>query len=236
MAKKKRVIRNVVKEENNPQPIITAGDRTCYVYFDTEFTGLRKDTSLISIGLVTSDGDTFYAEFTDYNKEYVDEWIEENVIKNLLNPKTVLEGSHWAMSGTTAEIREQLLNWLAPFKEAERPVQFVSDVSHYDFVLLIDLILGDSKLTAIDLPSYISACCVDLNQDIGTAIQRIKPDNVSEEEFNKNFVPSIAAFNISRGELVSKIPEFQYEGNEHNSLYDALVIKAIHQNLWNIEK
>ena len=36
------------------------------IFFDTEFTGLHKDTSLISIGLVDEDGKTFYAEFLDY--------------------------------------------------------------------------------------------------------------------------------------------------------------------------
>lgn len=31
-------------------------------FFDTEFTGLRKDTTLISIGIVSDTGDRFYAE------------------------------------------------------------------------------------------------------------------------------------------------------------------------------
>ena len=218
------------------KPMITAGDRECYIYFDTEFTGLRKNTSLISIGLVTSDGKTFYAEFTDYNKEFVDDWINENVISNLVSPENVFNGDNWTMSGTSLEIREQLFEWLAPYKEQGKLIQFVSDVSHYDFVLLIDLLLGDEKLSAIDLPDGISPCCIDVNQDIATSIQRTKPEDVSEEEFNKNFVPAYAAFNFSREEMISGVSNFKYEGNKHNSLYDALVIRAIHQTLWNIEK
>ena len=35
------------------------------VFFDTEFTGLYKDTNLISIGLVSEDGKEFYAEIDD---------------------------------------------------------------------------------------------------------------------------------------------------------------------------
>ena len=54
------------------------------LYFDTEFTGLQKDTSLISIGIVSDSGRKFYAEFTDYDKSKVDEWIQDNVIRNLL--------------------------------------------------------------------------------------------------------------------------------------------------------
>ena len=210
-------------------PIITAGDRTCYVYFDTEFTGLRKDTSLISIGLVDCDGRTFYGEFTDYNKEQVDEWIENNVITNLTNPETVTEGNAWTVTGTTPVVREYLWKWLEPFKQNGKLIQFVSDVAHYDFVLLVDLLLGDPKLTALDLPDGISACCLDVNQDIATSIQ------VPQTDDNTNFVPMYAAFNFDREELVNSVPNFNYEGNKHNSLYDAMVIRAIHQNLWDIE-
>jgi hypothetical protein len=54
------------------------------IFFDTEFTGLHKNTTLISIGLISEDGKTFYAEFTDYDKSQVDSWLQENVINNLV--------------------------------------------------------------------------------------------------------------------------------------------------------
>ena len=41
------------------------------IFFDTEFTGLHKNTTLISIGMIAEDGKTFYAEFTDYNENNV---------------------------------------------------------------------------------------------------------------------------------------------------------------------
>ena len=53
------------------------------LYFDTEFTGLHKNTTLISIGIISEDGKTFYAELNDYDKSQVDEWIQSNVIDNL---------------------------------------------------------------------------------------------------------------------------------------------------------
>ena len=49
------------------------------VFFDSEFTGLRQDTTLISIGLVAEDGHMFYAELTDYDRNQVYPWLEENV-------------------------------------------------------------------------------------------------------------------------------------------------------------
>ena len=53
------------------------------LYFDTEFTGLKQKTTLISIGIVSENGRQFYAEFRDYDRSMVDSWISENVISKL---------------------------------------------------------------------------------------------------------------------------------------------------------
>ena len=53
------------------------------IFFDTEFTGLHKNTTLISIGLVDENDRTFYGEFLGYDGNQVDDWIKENVINNL---------------------------------------------------------------------------------------------------------------------------------------------------------
>ena len=53
------------------------------IFFDTEFTGLHKGTTLISIGLIDEKGRTFYAEFSDYDDAQINSWIKENVISNL---------------------------------------------------------------------------------------------------------------------------------------------------------
>ena len=50
------------------------------IFFDTEFTGLHKDTTLISIGIVAENGKSFYAELTDYDKTQVDEWLQLHVL------------------------------------------------------------------------------------------------------------------------------------------------------------
>ena len=53
------------------------------IFFDTEFTGLHQNTTLISIGCVAEDERTFYAENRYYNRKQVDDWIQKNVIGNL---------------------------------------------------------------------------------------------------------------------------------------------------------
>ena len=63
------------------------------IFFDTEFTGLHQNTTLISIGLISECGKTFYSEFTDYDKSQLDDWLQENVINNLIIQDTE-SGTH----------------------------------------------------------------------------------------------------------------------------------------------
>lgn len=54
------------------------------IFFDTEFTGLHQNTTLVSIGLVSDEGERFYAELTDYDETQCDDWITKNVLDHLL--------------------------------------------------------------------------------------------------------------------------------------------------------
>lgn len=198
------------------------------IYFDTEFTGLRKDTTLISIGCVACDGRTFYGELTDYDKSQVNEWIDKNVIKKLTNPETVLFGKKWTITGTKEEVSEALRFWITKLIQDYdlEKVQFVSDVSHYDFVLLVDLLVKDGQ-TALDMPEYISSQCIDINNDI--AVHLIEDDKYAgTTKYDQ-------AFNFSRDKFVKSIGVKIDSVGVHNSLYDALEICAIHKHIWNIK-
>ena len=219
------------------------------LFFDTEFTGLRKDTTLISIGIVSEDGRKFYAELTDYNENQCNKWINENVVKNLhlphipwhskctenikkleedgyvisRNPHIPREGSlleydyfksdneNMTALGDSHWIGIALNEWLKQFDT----IQFVSDVCHYDFVLLIDLITNGG--TALDLPLNISAVCHDINQDIA-------------QHFG---VTDAEAFDMSREQIMNDLcgSEAIVTGDKHNSLYDAEVIRAIYKEI-----
>lgn len=218
------------------------------LFFDSEFTGLRKDTTLISLGIVADNGKKFYAEFTDFNWDYVDDWIQKNVLDNFILEKFYPKGTidsldeqveEWKRKGYEVSnfptmntayllfetkrtkndftevvgdsdwIREALSDWLSQFDS----IQFVSDVCHYDFVLLIDLLTGGK--TALDLPSNISAVCHDINSDIA------RHYGISDEK----------AFDKSREEIVSELCSHEVDGVKHNALYDAEVIKAIWEEI-----
>lgn len=173
------------------------------LFFDCEFTSLHKDTSLISIGIVSDSGEKFYAEIVDYDRTQLNEWLIENVVKNLwINTKTVDEcaSCDFFYIGTKKQIREYLKVWLSQFKD----VQLVSDVCHYDMVLLIDL-LGDD---AFELPENVNPSCYDINQDIARFF------NISVKE----------AFCMNREEIIDTNKDIV----KHNALYDAEVIKDIY--------
>ena len=219
------------------------------LYFDTEFTGLHKDTTLISIGIVAENGKKFYAEFADYDRNQCNDWINENVINNLFlwkigvtkefadqygtgNCNAVIYGKEYELGycgifeqhglleypyktidgdityvrGDNTYIFICLGEWLQQFDS----VQFVSDVCHYDFVLLVD-IFG----SAWHLPRNVSPVCHDISQDIA------KHYGISDAE----------AFDKSREEIVKELCGQEIEGRKHNALYDAEVIKAIYSEV-----
>lgn len=225
---------NEAAESENNVTIISAGDKRCYVYFKTKFTSLKKDADLLSIAFIDYDGRSFYAEFTDYDIQKVDEWTFSNVVKRMKKPANVLDGDHWTMTGTKKEVRTQLFFWLDKFVKEDRPVQFVCDCGHYDFVLLIDL-LTDGE-SAVVLPSWISPALYDVNQDLGTSLYRNNSEGLPEEEFNKNYIPNAVAFTITRTDAVKENDRYKPDEvyTEYHALHDAYIVKVLHQTLWNL--
>ncbi len=180
------------------------------IFFDTEFTGLHKNTTLISIGLVAEDGREFYAELTDYDKKQVNRWIDENVIANLRNLQPLGKPNSPAVwppncyCGNTKRIAIELRRWFAEFKE---PVQLISDVCAFDWVLFCNLFGG-----AFEIPKAVSPAPVDINQMIAAHLQCTPTE----------------AFNVSREELAD-FPD----GQKHNALWDAQCIKTIWDKIVN---
>ena len=188
------------------------------LFFDMEFTGLRQNTTPISLGIVSEDGKKFYAEFTDYDESQCNDWIKENVIKNLKLAGMGVGASDTdenqplrIVMGDKRYIRQEANEWLRQFNK----IQFVSDVCHYDFVLLIDLLTNGG--TALDLPENISAVGHDLNMDIARHFH----------------VSDLEAFDMSREQIMNDLcgPENVVTGDKHDSLYDADVMRAIYEEI-----
>lgn len=185
------------------------------VFFDTEFTGLHKNTTLISIGLVSEDNRCFYAELTDYDDKQCDEWIQKNVLDHLYTryPKNVKEAPYIPNLhvGNKWEVAKALHIWFKQFDT----VELVSDVCHYDMVLLIDMFGG-----AFDLPSNVGASCYDINQDIARYYK----------------ISQLEAFDKSRESILyDRWKDKSIGGDKHNALYDAKVIRELYQILNNVD-
>lgn len=80
-----------------------------HVFADTEFTDLTADAKLISIGLVTELGSTFYAELSDtYALMDCSDFVLANVVP-------YLEGGSFLMP--MDDLRQRLFVWLASIDE-----------------------------------------------------------------------------------------------------------------------
>lgn len=195
------------------------------IFFDTEFTGLHKDTTLISIGLIAEDGRTFYAEFNDYERSQVDEWIRDNVINHLIM-KAPEEGEQeyysksrfnkdipltkqWnlQMRGNKQEVAAELKEWLEQFNQ----VEIWSDCLAYDWVLFND-IFGH----AFNIPKNIYYIPFDICTLF--KMKGVDPD-IDREEFADGWIST-------EGKLIN--PDLI---NKHNALWDAIIIKACYDRL-----
>jgi len=171
------------------------------LYFDSEFTGLHQRTTLISIGIVSTEGERFYAEFTDYDKDQVKDWIVENVIQNLTlqdKPTNYFNKTidkQWHVKGDSNWIKTHLIQFLELFES----IEFWSDNLAYDWVLFCQL-FGH----ALHIPQQVYYIPFDLATLL--YIKGVDPD-------------------ITREEFVMEAIRGKKMGDKHNALWDAELVK-----------
>lgn len=171
------------------------------IFFDTEFTGLHKNTTLISIGMISEHGDVFYAELTDYDEMQLNDWLEENVIANLFISDDQSEQLKNHFKGDTLYIKEKLLSWLSQFGE----VEMWSDCLAYDWVLF-NSIFGDAS----NIPKNVYYI----------------PFDICTLFLTKNIDPDISREKFAFGEVYEEMIN-----HKHNALWDAKVIKLCYDKL-----
>jgi hypothetical protein len=182
------------------------------VFFDFEFTGLHQKTTAISLGLIAENERAFYAEFPDYDRSQVNDWIQRNVIDGLWAttlkyneiPYSQAREVETAAAVTLLDYARKdivyyLGRWLRSFKE---PVEMWGDVLAYDWVLFCELWGG-----AFNIPD----CVYYIPFDVSTLMKAkgIDPD-INREIFVGN-----------ASVLTAK----------HNALHDAKVTKACYEKL-----
>ena len=181
------------------------------LFFDTEFTGLHQKTTLISLGIISECGKTFYAELTDYDKAQIDDWLRQNVIANLFfTPKTENEqvdfgDGCFAYVGNIEGLKTALEEWLSQFGK----VQMWSDCLSYDWVLLCE-IFGH----AFNMPEKVNY----IPLDICTLFFAKGIDaDINREEY------------AGTTEQLNEV--YKWANKKHNAMWDAYVIRECFNRL-----
>lgn len=123
------------------------------IFFDLEFTGLHQKTTPISIGLVNQRSRfTFYAEFTDYDRDQVDGWIQSNVVDQLIGHPLEIGSTH--IIGEYKAVAAKMKEWLSYYND----IVMIGDCLAYDWMLFCEMFGG-----ALKLPSNISYIPIDIS-------------------------------------------------------------------------
>jgi len=171
------------------------------VFFDTEFTGLHQNTTLISIGCVSEGDDKFYAELTDYDHSQVDEFVQCNVLPHLrrgsdTTPRKTGDHHDMFVVDNRRYVAMYLEEWLSDYPV----VEMWGDCSAYDWTLFCQLFGG-----ACGIPQNVSY----IPRDLATLFEArgIDPD-------------------VDRWQFAGLTTE-----SKHNALVDAIAIRACFNKL-----
>lgn len=216
------------------------------MFFDTEFTGLRKNTDLISIGCTFRNGNYFYGEIKGVDLESPEigedtkKFLKREVYPGLMfiGKSTDDEddvripdmdeyaefGENTICYGSKEFVGGVFCAWVSAWASHQTIVP-VSDVMYYDMILLMDLIHSAKPNEYADEKAISAAkdivvpVGIDLNDNIRKAL-KIYP---------------YEAFDINREELANKVspgnPIMHLPTKKHNALYDARVIRVLYDGL-----
>lgn len=133
-------------------------------FFDTEFIEWAGGIDLVSIGIVSENGDTFYAESTNFDERNADQWVVDNVLsklrfwgnpdasKGFCNSYSAFRADKSIVTevfGTDKLISESILKWIEECekrmdktvgsKHVKRNPEFYAYYGAYDWVIFARL-------------------------------------------------------------------------------------------------
>jgi len=165
------------------------------VFIDAEFTGEHAFTTLVSLGLVTLEGDEFYISVNDYSEDQVTEWLRENVLNKIDQTKSI----------SSKEAFKSISAWLENYSNGEK-IHLVSAGKGADLILLFEL----WKYSNFDLKYFHSLHCLPnyLNHN-------------SHFDLNTLFMVAGIEPDINREYFARK----SNSDKRHNALHDAIIVK-----------
>jgi hypothetical protein len=114
---------------------VTASSYFVRIFIDTEFSD-PVDMCLISLALVTQNGEEFYGEIDDFPLEKCNDFVRENVLPLL--------GNVAGAKMSTVQLRDRLLAWLSEIR-GTREILIVSYDYFGDWALFAE-VLGNAPL------------------------------------------------------------------------------------------
>ncbi len=166
------------------------------VFIDAEYTGEHAYTTLVSLGLVTLEGDELYLALNDFDQAQVTPWLEENVLSLIDEDDRI----------PSDEAYRRLARWLEEYAKDER-VHLVSAGLGSDLLLLFELYkhadAGRPYFHALEcLPAYLNHA----------------------EHFDLNTLLFLVGFDLDqdRETLVGS----GVSGTRHDALHDARLARA----------
>ncbi len=129
------------------------------IFIDTEFTGEKQNTTLISIGIVTLDKKKLYITLSDYDKSQVTPWVKKNVLSKIDEKNSI----------KSKEAYKKINNFLKKYSDGQK-ICVVSYGLMQDIMLFYELYKfkdGTNKKKfhyLKNLPKYLkTGNCVDLS-------------------------------------------------------------------------
>ena len=177
------------------------------LYLDTEFTTLNQSAKLLSIGVVDTNGRSFYAELSDIEIPE-DKWLQDNVLCHMqwLNSSTKpflqTASDHWQGYLSHLELAKALRDWLKVYPQAE----VWADCVVWDWILFCELFGGTFE----------------------------KPSNLYDFPFDLVTLLKVKGIdtNIERAELLTQLGKTS-DTLQHHALNDATQTKDIVETLLN---
>lgn len=191
------------------------------ITLDTEFTGLSRHATLISIGMVSETGRSFYTELSDFDRTRVDEFVRDNVFP-LLGMKqakyhkfsTACLPQFPVCSATARGAIERWLRSTMMDRPLDEKIEFWADCGHYDWVLFSDLMWGNQIL----IDPRVQYCC----RDLGTllAIEGLAPCDTRRVDMlgAEAHYDLVMTFPLDTGDVAEP---------KHHALFDAMVTNVL---------
>lgn len=111
------------------------------INFIIRITDNSVEADLISIYLITDDGDTFYAEFNDYDIERCSKFVKRGILNNLTFPndvETVHIINDYKLKSDKLQIQRILKIWLEKYKDSD--ITFEGDKTGFGWYHFLQLI------------------------------------------------------------------------------------------------